>query len=60
MKTEKQVRTLVQERQRLIRNIEESLSQDLTPEKIQEHPAVLAQKYYVRALEWVLEEIHEL
>lgn len=28
--------------------------------EIDEHPAILAQGYYIRALEWVLQEIDEI
>ena len=44
----------------MVRNVRESLSADLEEKEIDEHPAVLAQGYYIRALQWVLEEIDEL
>lgn len=50
----------MQERKRLLKNVRESLSADLTEKQIDEHPVILAQGYYVRALRWVLEEIDEL
>jgi hypothetical protein len=60
MRTEATVRTKLSEKKKLLRNVRESLSSDMEEKAVNEHPAVLAQEYYVRALEWVLEEIDVL
>ena len=46
------------EKERLLKNIRESLSVDLSDTGVEDHPAVLAQCHYIRALEWVLENSH--
>lgn len=59
-RTEDEIKTKLSEKERLLRKVRESLSADLTEKEIDEHPAVLAQGYYIRAIQWVLEETDEL
>lgn len=52
---EEEVREEREKRMNLLKNIRESLGSDSIPAEVENHPAVLAQEFYVRALEWVLE-----
>lgn len=55
MKKEEEITVKLDEKKRLLQNIQESLSADLTDTDIENHPAVIAQWHYVNALKWVLE-----
>ncbi len=56
MKVKAQIEVELSEKERLLKNMKESLSSDLTAEEVQQHPAVIAQEYYKKALEWVLQD----
>ena len=60
MRMKDEVEAKLAEKRSLVRNVRESLSADLEEQEIDEHPAILAQGYYIRALEWVLQQIDEL
>jgi 5-bromo-4-chloroindolyl phosphate hydrolysis protein len=60
MRTEHELEMKLSEKKSLLKNVRESLSADLKENKIDEHPAVLTQGYYIRALQWALGKIDEL
>jgi len=60
MRTEKEVKHLLESKQKLLACVWISLSSALPEVQVEEHPAILAQQYYINALKWVLGEEEEL
>jgi hypothetical protein len=58
MRGEEEIKVRLDEKERLLKNIRESLSADLTDTGVEDHPAVLAQCHYIEALKWVLDINH--
>jgi hypothetical protein len=54
MRTEAEVRLQLAAKERLVQRVRESLKVDLSSHEVENHPAVQAQTYYIRALKWVL------
>jgi len=60
MRTEEEVKYLLKSKQELLECLRISLSSTLSKSEVDQHPAILAQQYYVRALKWMLREQQDL
>jgi hypothetical protein len=54
IRIELDIKKKLREKKQLLRNIRVSLSADLDEPLIDCHPAVIAQGFYIKALQWVL------
>lgn len=60
MRTEKEVKHLLESKQKLLECVRISLSSALPETEVEQHPAILTQQYCINTLKWVLREQEEL
>ncbi|MCI2425117.1 hypothetical protein LM599_03760 [Candidatus Acetothermia bacterium] len=54
MRTEEEVKNLLESKQKLLECVKISLSSALPEGQVEQHPSILAQQCYIRPLKWVL------